>query len=263
MKKLQQKKLAQYVYLLILLLTSSSASSSDLREIWNTNIFEQFTASENTTDLLTKYSKIEGTPNQYWQLTDSEWKRYLELKANSPWSIWENNASPLAILFYYSTSMEDKRKYARIEAELDTWRQHNVAEFQTLYDRERAIVHAMYVESVKRTQPTLSNIRPQDKLRLFIEGGPCDARCRSVVNKVMLTQAKIDIYVVGAPDNDTVFSWAKSASIPVARVKTKEITLNHESGLLDAVAAQLKISKPSLPALFKQATSGDLMEVAI
>jgi integrating conjugative element protein (TIGR03759 family) len=216
----------------------------------------QYSPTKTTAELLERYSRVYATPNAYWQLTEEEWARYEVIKAKSPWSVWENHASPLALLFHYASSMEEKRRYARIEAELDTWRQHTVIEFQTLYGKERAIVHARYVDAIKDSLPVLANIRPHDKLRVFFDAGNCDARCRSVVTRLLVTQAKIDIYIKGASNDEAIFAWATSASVPVERVKTKEITLNHENGLLDIVAKEAGIPFPRIPCAFKQGSSG-------
>jgi integrating conjugative element protein (TIGR03759 family) len=212
-----------------------------------------------TQELLTRYSRMHDTPNGYWQLTKDEWARYEELKATSPWSTWENNSSPLAVLSFYAESREEKRRYARIEAELDTWRQYSVTEFQTLYDKERAIVHQRYVEFVHNRQPTIASITAQDRLRLFIKAGACDAFCRSVMSRVLSTQAKTDIYVIGAANDREIFSWAEAAYVPVDRVKTQEITLNHAHSLLDVAAAEAGLPVPRLPVLFKK--SGDTLQV--
>jgi len=216
-----------------------------------------YTPTQTTESLMERYSQVHSKPNQYWQLTDTEWTRYESIKKNSPWAKWENKASPLALLSHYATSIEEKRRYARIEAELDTWRQHNVTEFQMLYDKERDIVHARYMDWIGKRQPTLASIKPYDRLRLFIKAGECDAECRSVVGRVLKTQAKVDIYVTGAKTDTAIFKWAEMANIPVERVKTKEITLNHDNGVFKLVTDSLGLPASRLPALFRQMGNSD------
>lgn len=210
-----------------------------------------------TEELLTHYSEVHTKPNEYWQLTDQEWNLYKNLKANSPWAFWENHSSPLAMLAFYSNSMEEKRRYARIEAELDTWRQFSVTEYQSLYDKEREIVHKRYVEFIQKDKPTIGSIKAYDKLRLFVNVGACDEHCRSLVSRVLKTQAKTDIYIIGAKSDEDIFKWAEAGGIPVDRVKTKEVTLNHENGLLKIISNNAGIGIPQIPALFKQITNGD------
>ncbi|PUA30380.1 MAG: hypothetical protein B0W54_07750 [Cellvibrio sp. 79] len=222
-----------------------------------------YTPTTTTDSLLNRYSKMHSKPNAYWQLTDEEWTTYEELKKKSPWSVWENHSTPLAMLSYYSSSMEEKRRYARIEAELDVWRQYSVTEFQTLYDKERTIVQERYVEYIQKRMPTLATLKPFDKLRLFVNAGDCDVHCRSLVTRILKTQAKVDIFIIGAADEKAIFKWAESASIPVERVKTKEITLNFDNGIFAAASKSMAIPTPKLPALFKQTTGGGNQVVAI
>ena len=210
-----------------------------------------------TESLLDRYSQVHTQPNEFWQLTTEEWSRYETLKKNSPWALWDNNSSPLAILAHYSESIEEKRRYARIEAELDTWRQYRVVEFQALYDKERSIVHERYVEWIQKRLPTLASIKPYEKLRLFVQAGHCDVHCRSLMTRVIRTQAKVDIFVLGANTDEQIFTWAESAGVPVERVKTKEITLNHDKGVFSLVTGSLGIPAPKLPSLFRQIAGGD------
>lgn len=216
-----------------------------------------YTPTQTTESLMERYSQVHSKPNQYWQLTDEEWARYESIKKNSPWAEWRNNASPLALLSHYAPSVEEKRRYARIEAELDTWRQYSVTEFQMLYDKERDIVHARYKEWIEKRQPTLASIKPYDRLRLFIQASDCNAQCRSLVGRVLKTQAKVDIYVTGAKTDTAIFKWAEMASIPVERVKTKEITLNHDNGVFKLVTDNLGLPASRLPALFRQIGNTD------
>lgn len=210
-----------------------------------------------TESLLDRYSQFHSQPNEYWQLTTEEWSRYETLKKNSPWAVWRNNSSPLAILAHYSESIEEKRRFARIEAELDTWRQYRVVEFQALYDKERSIVHERYVEWIQKRLPTLATIKPYEKLRLFVQAGHCDVHCRSLMTRILKTQAKVDIFVVGAKTDDQIFAWAESAGVPIERVKTKEITLNHDKDVFSLVTGSLGIPAPKLPSLFRQIAGGD------
>ena len=216
-----------------------------------------YTPTTTTESLMDRYSQFHSQPNEFWQLTTEEWSRYETLKKNSPWAIWDNHSSPLAILSHYSESIEEKRRYARIEAELDTWRQYRIVEFQALYDKERSIVQERYVEWIQKQLPTLTTIKPYEKLRLFVQAGDCDIHCRSLVTRVLKTQAKVDIYVANAKTDEQIFTWAESAGIPVERVKTQEITLNHDNGVFELVSSGLATPILKRPSLFRQIAGGD------
>lgn len=226
-------------FLLLLIAFSSSANNA--------------TTNHYSYEELSKYSRVAENEWDFWQLTKEEWDRYLFLMEKSPWSKWEQTASPLQILSIYATSTSEKRRYASLEAELDQWRQNSVVEFQTLYDLERPIIHAKYLAYLENRQVTLDNVMPHDKLRLFISINHCDARCRTVMSRVMATQAQLDIYLVDAnnkPD-EAIFQWAESANIPVDRVQFKQITLNRENGILPVISKQAGIPMPDLPILFR------------
>jgi integrating conjugative element protein (TIGR03759 family) len=238
------------------LLVPGTACAQQILRASNTPVI--FQPSTSIDSLLAKYSQVHSKPNEYWQLTDEEWTRYEHIKKTSPWASWRNNASPLAVLAHYSSSLDEKRKYARIEAELDTWRQHAIVEFQSLYDKERSIVYQRYADWIARRKPTLSTLGPQDRLRLFIAAGKCDPHCRTLVAKVLGSHAKLDIFVVGAKSDEAIFTWAESAAIPIERVKTREVTLNHDNGLFKtAVIAGLGLPLKRLPTLLKQSPGGD------
>lgn len=224
-----------------------------------------YTPTSNTQELLNRYSQPHEKANEYWQLTEEEWSQYENLKEKSPWAQWENNASPLAVLSYYSSSLDDKRRYARIEAELDTWRQHSVVEFQTLYDKERSIVHKRYVEYQEAARPTLASVALTDRLKLFVQAndGQCDAHCRAAVSRVLGTQAHLDIFVIGTSSDEVIFKWAEAAAIPIERVKTKEVTLNHANGLLKFAAEEAGVVLPRLPCLFRKGANGKSQFVMI
>jgi integrating conjugative element protein (TIGR03759 family) len=214
---------------------------------------------------LSRYGKSPDKAWEFWSLTEVEWARYQYLLKNSPWSTWEHNASPLQILSFYTSSKSEKRRYARIEAELDQWRQDAVSEFQTLYDRERKIVHSQYVEFISSKNNTLENISLHDKLKLFISASSCDASCRALMKRLNDTQANLDIFLLdasGKPD-DVVFEWAKSANVSVERVKVKQITLNRDNGMFSIVSKEAGSAAPKLPGLFKQEADGKLVRIPL
>lgn len=246
---------------LVCALTTVSVSAENISE----SPLVVYTPTSNTHELLNRYSQSHENANEYWQLSEEEWARYEHLKAKSPWAQWENHASPLAVLSYYSSSLNEKRKYARIEAELDTWRQNAAIEFQMLYDKERAIVHERYVEYQEAARPTLASVALKDRLKLFVQldGGECNTHCRAAVSRVLATQAHLDIFVMGASTDADIFRWAESASIPIDRVKTKEVTLNHAGDLLTYAAQEAGIPMPRLPCLFRKDTNGKSQFVLI
>lgn len=190
----------------------------------------------------------------YWGLSESEWKRYEELKKNSNWSVWENTATPLALLSHYATE-SDRQRYARIEAELDEMRFNKTMDFQRAYNREREIVHTAYLRAWEKRSPLLKNLTSVDRTLFFVPKGDCEARCIALITPLMNTGAHIDVYVVGATTETEVFEWAKSAGVPPERTQIKQITLNFESGILQQIQP-LPIGLVDLPISYLKRASG-------
>lgn len=190
----------------------------------------------------------------YWGITKQEWERYVSIKEKSPWAVWKNDATPLAILSHYSTSQVEKARYARIAAELDQWRENTVLEWQSIYNREREIVFAKNQAVANARKPDVKNITASDRIIYFAEAGPCEARCRALTNRLLSTSAHIDIFVLNAKTDKDVFAWATSAKIPIERVHVKQITLNMESNYMSAITTTPK-SLIEFPIAFLQTKS--------
>jgi|GEM_PF-2329917 len=174
---------------------------------------------------------LNPTPNmkdwEYWGLTEAEWKTYQELLKRSTWSIWEHRASPLTVLAMTAAPAE-RRRYARIEAELDNWRFQKTMDYQVVYNEERLLM----AKAFENRSAFVKNLTRQDRVLFFARTGDCDPRCRSLLNPLLGSGAHIDIYITGTQDQNDVFAWATKAGIEPERVSKKEITLNFETGIL-------------------------------
>ena len=192
---------------------------------------------------------VSESPWENWQLEKADWERYEEIVANTPWGTWEHSATPLQILAIYARTYEEKRRYARIEARLDQWREDAVTKYQQIYNDEREIVFARYRELVRGQAPTLENIRIGEHVALFTRPGDCTARCTAVTQRLLKSGAKIDVYVIGAQSDEAIYSWARSAAIPTERVHAGHITLNYNEGLFEDVS-NLPATLADLPAAY-------------
>lgn len=186
---------------------------------------------------LKDYGKTHANAWEYWGLTKEDWARYESIKQKSPWGVWKNEATPLAILSHYSSSIEEKRRYAHVAAELDQWRENTVLEWQAIYNKEREIVFAKNAAAINVRKPTLNNIRASDRIIFFAVAGECDAHCRAVTSRILSTPAHIDIFVIGGKTESDIYKWAASAQIPIDRVHVKQITLNFENNYLPAITS--------------------------
>lgn len=189
---------------------------------------------------LTDYGKTFTNAWDYWGLTKEEWDKYESIKQKSPWSVWKNEATPLAILSHYSSTIVEKRRYARIAAELDQWRENTVLEWQAIYNKEREIVFAKNAALINARKPTLNNIKAFDRIIFFARAGECDAHCHAVTSRILSTPAHIDIFILNATTESEIYQWAAKANIPIDRVHVKQITLNFENNYLPAITTTPK-----------------------
>lgn len=236
----------------VLLLASNNLFSEIAGDVL---IVDRQYASPELVDSVFSKSKLHSSPEEFWSLTNEEWNRYLFIKENSPWSIWENSATPLAILAHYSENIQEKVRYARIAAELDQWKQHIVTEWQQIYNNEREVVYAKYAEYIGKRIPITDNILPNDRIAFFVDykNGKCGARCAALLNKIQKTQAHIDIYLIGVTSEDEIFKWALDANISVESVRAKRVSLNYDTGQFqNASLSPLK----ELPAVYLKTDNG-------
>lgn len=187
--------------------------------------------------LLGEFYEVKPTAWENWDLEKEEWERYQFIIENTAFAVWDHEATPYQILAIYAPTIEEKRRYARMEAKLDQWREHNAVSFQQIYNDERELVFAKYRAIVKNKQPILANITPASKLAIFVNSGKCLTRCTAVMNRVLGTGADLDIYMLNEAREDVVYGWAESARIPIDRVQTQQITLNFDKGLYNQVSS--------------------------
>jgi integrating conjugative element protein (TIGR03759 family) len=201
------------------------------------------------------YGKTHGNAWEYWGLTKDDWEKYESIKQKSPWSVWKSEATPLSILSFYTSSIAEKRRYARLAAELDQWRENSVLEWQAIYNKEREIVFAKNAAVINARKPILANIRAADRVVYFAKAGQCDARCRAVTSRILATAAHIDIFLFDATAEEEIYQWATLANIPIDRVHVKQITLNFENGSLPAITSTPK-ELLEFPVAFVRAKDG-------
>jgi len=166
------------------------------------------------------------------------------------------------VLAAYASTIAEKRRYARMEAKLDQWREDKAYTFQQIYNNEREIVFAKYRSIVKGYSPTIQNIDPGDKLAMFVDSTDCLARCNAVVSRVLQTGARVDIYMLNTQVENDIFNWAKAANVPVERVHTGQITLNFDSGVFKQVS-NLPEFLAEFPVVFSLKNNGTYELIAL
>ncbi|EEE2002178.1 TIGR03759 family integrating conjugative element protein [Salmonella enterica subsp. enterica serovar Kotte] len=180
---------------------------------------------------------------QEWGLTTEEWQRYETLKKGRR-GVLSPGLDPLMLLGIEARSDEERRHFAeltvkqefqRVEAELAFQREVNSA-WTRVYPG---------VLPVQDLRSEVSNARQA----LFVKDN-CPA-CERKLAQLMKANRPFDIYLVDSGGKDEVVrSWAKKHNIPVEKVKSRQVTLNHDSGMW------LKYGNGLIPVVLQQGAQG-------
>lgn len=182
------------------------------------------------------YTQLKENPWENWQLTEQEWKKYETILEKTPWAVWDHSATPYQILAIYASTIQEKRRYARLEAQLNVWREDTAITYQQIYNREHERVFAHYSSIVRHQNPTIGNLSPGDQIVMFTQATRCNTRCIALVNRLLEAGPKVDVFVINAQSDQEIFDWAKSANIPRDLVHIGHITLNFEEGEFDRIS---------------------------
>lgn len=178
-----------------------------------------------------------------WGLTTEEWQRYETLKKGRR-GVLSPGLDPLTMLGIEARSDEERRHFAelavkqefqRVEAELAFQREVNSA-WMRVYPG---------VLPVQDLRSEASNARQA----LFVKDN-CPA-CDRKLSQLMKSNQSLDIYLVDSGGKDeAVRSWAKKHNIPAEKVKSRQVTLNHDSGMW------LKYGNGLMPVVLQQGAQG-------
>ncbi|APV87160.1 integrating conjugative element protein [Salmonella enterica subsp. enterica serovar Mbandaka str. ATCC 51958] len=180
---------------------------------------------------------------QEWGLTTEEWQRYETLKKGRR-GVLSPGLDPLTMLGIEARSDEERRHFAeltvkqefqRVEAELAFQREVNSA-WMRVYPG---------VLPVQDLRSEASNARQA----LFVKDN-CPA-CERKLAQLMKSNQPLDIYLVGSGGKDeAVRNWAKKHNIPAEKVKSRQVTLNHDNGMW------LKYGNGLMPVVLQQGAQG-------
>lgn len=180
---------------------------------------------------------------QEWGLTAEEWQRYETLKKGRR-GVLSPGLDPLTMLGIEARTDEERRHFAeltvkqefqRVEAELAFQREVNSA-WMRVYPG---------VLPVQDLRSEASNARQA----LFVKDN-CPA-CDRKLSQLMKSNPSLDIYLVDSGGKDeAVRSWAKKHNIPAEKVKSRQITLNHDNGMW------LKYGNGLMPVVLQQGAQG-------
>lgn len=164
-----------------------------------------------------------------WGLSTEDYQRYQHLMSG-PRGIQSPGLDPLSVLGIEADTPAERRKYAekwvrqeftRTQKELDFQREINAA-WQRLYPDVLSIT--MSTGNAGITHDT------GGRLALFVKSTDCPS-CEVRLAAVLADDRPVDIYLVDSKEDDTwLRNWASDHHIPARKVRSRQITLNHDGG---------------------------------
>lgn len=195
---------------------------------------------------ITKKSELFG-------LTEVEYQRYLDIM-EGPLKHWNQNIDPVMALGIFSDGEADKKRYAELYARqehdlisrtLRFERRYRDA-YRTLYPDANIIDHDLMLpyyehqakKKVSQFIDDSSELYSGDRILYFAESNCFE--CRATVAKLqgVITRNEgvgIDIYILGAVNEQQARQWAKDNVVDVSLVKDATITINLDQGAFESV----------------------------
>jgi integrating conjugative element protein (TIGR03759 family) len=182
-----------------------------------------------------------------WGLDTSEWEHFQQLM-QGPLGVYSPNLDPLSALGIEAKTEQERTRYAELQVQMETARVTKLLAYQNAYD-----------DAYKRLYPNMlpvnifgSNLAPQaspvitrERLAVFVT--PDCKECSVRVKELHRGNQPFDLYLVGARLNDdNIRAWALKAGIPSDKVRTRQITLNHDAGRWISIGG-----KGSFPAVLR------------
>ncbi|WP_205951671.1 TIGR03759 family integrating conjugative element protein [Pantoea stewartii] len=165
---------------------------------------------------------------QQWGLSDSDWSHYQTLMKGER-GIMSPGLDPLTALGVETDNSAERRRlaelwvkheYQRTEKELAFQRDVNAA-WLRLYPETLAVNMGANAAGIAHDT--------QGRLALFLKEN-C-SRCDARLAAVLADNRPVDLYLVGIDSDDGLRAWAVKHNIPVEKVRSRQITLNHDNGL--------------------------------
>lgn len=180
---------------------------------------------------------------QEWGLTAEEWQRYETLKKGRR-GVLSPGLDPLTMLGIEARSDEERRHFAELTVKQEFQRVETELAFQREVNSAWTRVYPG-VLPIQDLRSDVSNARQA----LFVKDN-CPA-CDRKLTQLMKSNQLLDIYLVGSGGKDeAVRSWAKKHNIPAEKVKSRQVTLNHDNGMW------LKYGNGMMPVVLQQGAQG-------
>lgn len=192
---------------------------------------DQVSVIENIRTLEQLTSTQEQSKAREWGLRAQEWQRYRELM-EGPLGIYSPGIDPLTALGLEARDSDELKRYTEMQAHAEYRRITKLFAYQNAYDEafERLYPNLLPVDLIGADNtPQSSHVTVPARLMVFVS-----IDCKGCVERVKRLQGAdhhFDLYLVGARDNDELIrAWANKAGIDPKKVRSRDITLNHDGG---------------------------------
>lgn len=178
---------------------------------------------------------LEVEDGKSWGLEKSEWNKYKELMKGEA-GLFYAKASPQYVLAVYEKDPVKRREYAK-EAMLIEKKRHSQAldmfALQTKIAVEEMGSESRLVGEKRKeiSQPTKEKLwqklaRQRSAIFITTNCKKCDENAKKEIKS-----HKVDFYIVGAKSDKEIREWAAKIGIPVDKIKSRAITINHGTEL--------------------------------
>ena len=180
---------------------------------------------------------------QEWGLTVEEWQRYETLKKGRR-GVLSPGLDPLTMLGIEARSDEERRHFAELTVKQEFQR----VEAELVFQREVNSAWTRVYPGVLPIQDVKGDMA-DGRQALFVKEN-C-AACDRKLTQLLKADRPLDIYLIDSGSKDhAVREWAKKHNIPVGKVTSRQVTLNHDSGMW------LKYGNGLIPVVLQQGAQG-------
>lgn len=176
-----------------------------------------------------------------WGLDETEWQRYQLLMGGIRGSISQPSLSPLEALGIHAETDEEQRGYAKRLAKVMHDDAERVLAFARVYQEESNKLYpkAAIIDKALLGLTANTPLQKGDRILFFTRTGqcpPCGQQLSALVKATQHTNVQLDVYVIGADNDDAIRAWAATQAFDRARLGNKTLTLNHDQGILTKLA---------------------------
>lgn len=230
---------------LLILLISTNAFSGTIPDSFE-DVYRTMTDISNLKEQQTQLTEDDKAKANSWRLTEEDWVKYKSIMANSERGLWSPNLDPITVLGIEAKTEDERLKYAELLVQKEFERAEKELAFQRAYDLawSRVFPGILPINTHGDPYAVAPVMFTGGRLALFIEKN-C-LTCDNLLDNVLKTGKDVDIYLTNSMgDDDFIRKWATEHKIDINRVKSRNITLNHDGG------KWAELAKGKMPALMQ------------